>query len=224
MKIHKEGKKIVRIAAFVTIALAAVIVWLLPLHHWALQVSLLFLFLLFFWILWFFRTPSRNINKQDDAFLSPADGRVVIAEETRKEDNSWKTVKQVSIFMSPLNVHLNRYPADGKIISYTYYPGKYMVAWHPKSSQLNERNAIVMETPGGKQIVLSQVAGTVARRIVCYSEEGKHVKQGEEMGFIKFGSRVDVILPVDVELLVKPGDKVRAGLDVLARSRQQTTA
>ncbi len=220
MKIHKEGKKIVRIAALLTIVLAAGIVWLLPLHHWALQVSLLILFLLFFWILWFFRTPARAINKQDDAFLSPADGRVVIAEETQDKNDSGKTVKQVSIFMSPLNVHLNRYPADGKIVSYTYYPGKYLVAWHPKSSYLNERNAIVMETPGGKHIMLSQVAGTVARRIVCYSEEGKHVKQGEEMGFIKFGSRVDVILPVDVELLVKPGDKVRAGLDVLARSGQ----
>ncbi len=216
MKIHKEGRRIVQIAAVATILLVAAILWFVPSHHWALPVALLFVGLFFIWILWFFRNPARHITKRGDAFLSPADGKVVVAEKVLESQFFGKDMQQVSVFMSPLNVHLNRYPIDGKVVSYQYFPGKYLVAWHPKSSLLNERNAIVMETAGGEQLLLSQIAGTVARRIVCYSEAGEKVKQGDELGFIKFGSRVDIYLPVDVELQVKPGDKVRAGLDVLA--------
>lgn len=205
-----------QIAAVATILLVVAILWLVPTHHWSFPVALLFIGLFFIWILWFFRNPARNITKRGDAFLSPADGKVVVAEKVHESQYFGKDMQQVSVFMSPLNVHLNRYPIDGKVISYQYFPGKYLVAWHPKSSLLNERNAIVMETANGEQLLLSQIAGTVARRIVCYSEAGKKVKQGDELGFIKFGSRVDIYLPVDVELQVKPGDKVRAGLDVLA--------
>ncbi len=218
MKIHKEGRKIVQILAVVTIMLVAAILWFVPSHHWAFPVALLIIGLFFIWILWFFRSPSRHITRQGDAFLSPADGKVVIAEKVHESQFFDKDMQQVSVFMSPLNVHLNRYPIDGKVLSYQYFPGKYLVAWHPKSSLLNERNAILMETSGGEQLVVSQIAGTVARRIVCYSQAGEKVKQGDELGFIKFGSRVDLYLPVNVKLQVKPGDKVRAGLSVLAIS------
>ncbi len=223
MKIHKEGRRIVLIAAMVTIVLVAAILWFVPLQHRAFPLALLFIGLFFIWILWFFRNPDRFIVRQGDAFLSPADGKVVVAEKVHESHFFGKDMKQVSVFMSPFNVHLNRYPTDGKVLSYQYFPGKYLVAWHPKSSLLNERNAIVMETAGGKQLLLSQIAGTVARRIVCYSEAGKMVQQGDELGFIKFGSRVDLYLPVDVELQVKPGDKVRAGLDVLAVNGNNAT-
>lgn len=217
MKIHKEGRKIVQVSAVATIVLVAAILWFVPSHHWAFPVALLFIGLFFIWILWFFRSPARHITRQGNAFLSPADGRVVIAEKVHESNFFGKDMQQVSVFMSPLNVHLNRYPIDGKVLSYQYFPGKYLVAWHPKSSLLNERNAIVMETADGEQLLLSQIAGTVARRIVCYSEAGERVKQGDELGFIKFGSRVDLYLPEGVELQVKPGDKVRAGLSVLAK-------
>ncbi len=216
MNIHKEGRRIVLIAAMIAIVLVAAILWFVPAQHWVFPIALLFIGLFFLWILWFFRNPYRPIMRHVDAFLSPADGRVVVAEKVHESQFFGKDMQQVSVFMSPLNVHLNRYPIDGKVLSYKYFPGKYLVAWHPKSSLLNERNAIVMETSGGKQLLLSQIAGTVARRIVCYSAAGANVQQGDELGFIKFGSRVDLYLPVDVELQVKPGDKVRAGLDVLA--------
>ncbi len=216
MKIHKEGRKIVLVSTLVTILLVAAILWFVPSHHWAFPVALLIIGLFFIWILWFFRSPARHINRQGNTFLSPADGRVVVAEKVHESNYFGKEMQQISVFMSPLNVHLNRYPIDGKVLSYQYFPGKYLVAWHPKSSLLNERNAIVMEIADGEQLMVSQIAGTVARRIVCYSQAGERVKQGDELGFIKFGSRVDLYLPVGVELRVKAGDKVRAGLSVLA--------
>ncbi len=218
MKIHKEGRKIIAVSAIIISLMALAVLLLVPSYHWALYVVLAFLLLFFLWIGWFFRSPRRSINRQEDAFLSPADGRIVFAGEVREAHHIGKVMQKVSIFMSPLNVHLNRYPADGRILSYQYFPGKYLVAWHPKSSDMNERNAIVVETSQGAQIMLSQIAGTVARRIVCYGSEGKEVRQGEELGFIKFGSRVDLYLPKDVQVMVKPGDKVKAGLDTLAKA------
>lgn len=218
MKIHKEGKRIVLFSALIFLLLTALVWWFVPSDHWLLYASSSILLLFFLWILWFFRSPKRSIALHDDAFLSPADGKIVFAGTSYEESFFGKDMKKISIFMSPFNVHLNRYPADGKILSYRYHPGKYLVAWHPKSSHKNERNALVMATASGKQILLSQIAGTLARRIVCYGEEGKEVKQGEELGFIKFGSRVDIYLPMDAEVLVNQGDKVKAGLDLLAKT------
>ncbi len=216
MKIHREGRKIVLVSAAIIFLMAALIVWFVPSGHWLFYAAPGVLLVFFLWILWFFRSPRRSIARQSDAILSPADGKIVFSDTTLEENFFGKEMQKVSIFMSPFNVHLNRYPADGKIISYQYHPGKYMVAWHPKSSHKNERNVLVMNTDGGKQILLSQIAGTIARRIVCYGEEGKEVEQGQELGFIKFGSRVDIYLPTDAKVLVKRGDKVKAGLDVIA--------
>lgn len=200
----------------VLLALAAIVIFT---AHWLLYAFLVFLLLSLAGVLHFFRSPERKIRPDESAVISPADGKVVVAEEITEEEVFGRPMQQISIFMSPLNVHLNRFPTDGKISRYVYHPGKYLLAWHPKSSLLNERNTIVVETPRGIQYMLRQIAGTLARRIVCYCREGMQVKQGEELGFIKFGSRVDVFLPPDTEVLVKPGDKVRGGITTLARFR-----
>ncbi len=218
MKIHKEGKNIVLLTVLLAIFLAFLALSVFP-GHWLLYAFLIFLFFSVFGVLYFFRSPNREVRLDEAAVISPADGKVVVAEKITEEEVFGRPMQQISIFMSPLNVHLNRFPTDGKISRYVYHPGKYLLAWNPKSSLLNERNTIVVETPRGIQYMLRQIAGTLARRIVCYCREGMQVKQGEELGFIKFGSRVDVFLPAETEILVKPGDRVRGGISTLARFR-----
>lgn len=216
MNIHKEGRKTVVVTAAIMVILALLVYWFLPFGHWTSHAVVLLLLACFVCVAWFFRSPARHIVANRTAIVCPADGKIISIEESLEDEMLNQPMMKVSVFMSPLNVHLNRVPVDGKVIFYRYHPGKYLVAWHPKSSKLNEHNTIVIETPDGIRILLRQIAGAVARRIVCYCSEGKEVKQGEELGFIKFGSRVDLYLPVNASLLVQPGDKVVAGITTIA--------
>ncbi len=213
MKIHKEGHIIVFVSSLVLVIIYA---FTLTVNEWWTYLVFLISLIVFFGILYFFRVPKRKYIADDQALFSPADGKVIRLEEKVEDEYFDKPMKHLSIFMSPLDVHLNRYPSDGKIVYYRYHPGKYLVAWHPKSSKLNERTSIVFETKSGVQFLVRQIAGLLARRIVCYGSEGKDVKQCDELGFIKFGSRLDLFLPSEVNVLVKPGDKVKGGVSKLA--------
>jgi len=165
----------------------------------------------------FFRNPSRNLTIDPSGVIAPADGEVVVIEKVFEKEFLKTECIQVSIFMSPLNVHVNRNPVSGKVKFFKYHPGKYLFAWNPKSSELNERTTTVVETSNGQNILFRQIAGALARRICWYVKEGQPVKQGEEMGFIKFGSRVDVFLPLDAKINVKIGDKTSGGQSIIAK-------
>lgn len=172
--------------------------------------------ILFLLVLQFFRNPIFKIVQNDKQVLAPADGKVVVIEETEETEYLKERRKQISIFMSPVNVHVNRMPVEGAISYYKYHPGKYLVAWHPKSSTENERTTVVAKMKNGTEILFRQIAGAVARRIRCYVSEGQKLDQGQEFGFIKFGSRVDVFLPMDAKITVKVGDVTKGGRTVLA--------
>ncbi len=186
------------------------LIWL----HYVVGVAGGIIFLIF---LQFFRSPKRNWVISSRSIVCPADGRVVAIEEVEEPEyfNGEKRI-QVSVFMSPLNVHLNRYPISGKIAYAKYHPGEFLVAWHPKSSTENERNTVVIETEFGPTVLIRQIAGFVARRIVWYCNQGDEVKQGDELGFIKFGSRVDLFLPLDADIKVELEEKVKGGISILA--------
>ena len=173
--------------------------------------------LLWLFILRFFRDPKRDVPREGFIY-APADGKVVVIEETTESEYFKDERIQVSIFMSVWNVHINWYPAAGELSYYQYHPGKYLVARHPKSSTLNERNTLVIKTTRGTEMLIRQIAGIVARRIISYAAPGKSVKLGDEMGFIRFGSRVDIFFPVGTEILVKPGQHVRGLITPLAKS------
>lgn len=204
---HREGQKIILttfflICAFVLLAHFYVdIPWL----RFAIQIGSL---LILVSILQFFRNPKRNVTKSFDEILAPVDGKVVVIEEVGEKEYFKDKRIQVSIFMSPINVHVTRYPASGQIKYSEYHPGKYLVAWHPKSSEENERTTVVIKTPKFGEIMYRQVAGAMAKRIVNYAEVGQGVQQGEDCGFIKFGSRVDLFLPLDCAITVKLNQKV----------------
>lgn len=178
---------------------------------------MLILCILFYgFLISFFRKPDRSIiDKNSDTLLSPCDGEVVVIEKVMEMEFLKKECLQVSIFMSPLNVHINWYPTDAKVIYAKYHPGKYLAAWNPKASTENERTSVCFEVQD-QQVLLRQVAGALARRIVCYSKEGDIKKQGDELGFIKFGSRVDLYLPLDIELKVNIGDVVTGNRTLIA--------
>lgn len=204
---HKEGQRIILTTFFITalvIILANFYVDLLWLKY-SLQVGALIILIL---ILQFFRNPKRIANKNFDEILAPVDGKVVIIKEVEEKEYFKDKRIQVSIFMSPINVHVTRYPASGVIKYSKYHPGKYLVAWHPKSSEKNERTTVVINTPKFGDILYRQIAGAVARRIVNYAEVGENVQQGDDAGFIKFGSRVDVLLPLESIVTVKMNQKV----------------
>jgi len=165
----------------------------------------------------FFRMPEREVEPDPVLVYSPADGEVVVIEETFENEYFRDNRLQISIFMSPLNMHSNKYPISGKVKYVRYHPGKKIVAWHPKSSELNERSTIVVESENGTEIMIRQIAGAVARRIVTYSKEGDIVRQGDELGFIKFGSRVDVFLPAGTLAEVPLMEQVRANRTVIAK-------
>ena len=173
----------------------------------------------FLFIVSFFRVPKRKHTEDVYAIVSPADGKVVVIEKTYEEEYLKKDCLQVSVFMSPANVHVNRYPMAGIVQYMKYHSGKYLVAWHPKSSVENERTSVVVANDD-VAILVRQIAGKLARRIVCYAKPGQVVKQNEEMGFIKFGSRVDVFLPTDAVIQVRLGDVVRGGVTVLAKVKE----
>lgn len=216
MKIHKEGYATIIIAFLILSTLAVLFHVLLPGFLFVKIAADAVLSVLFLLVVYFFRSPKRDMALSHEYLLSPADGKVVVIEEVVEKEYFKEKRLQVSIFMSPLNVHLNRYPCEGKVKYYRYHPGSYIVAWHPKSSEENERTTVVMENNKNQEILIRQIAGAVARRIVCKAVEGKYVKQGEELGFIKFGSRVDIILPLNADVKVKIGQNVKGGKSVIA--------
>lgn len=168
-------------------------------------------------VFWFFRVPNRDVLDHIENVIAPVDGKVVMIKEVEEPEFIKGKAIQVSIFMSPLNVHICRYPVSGSVIYKKYHPGRYLVAWHEKSSTDNERTTVAVETHTGHRVAFRQIAGYVARRIVFYCNEGDNAKAGHEFGFIKFGSRMDVFLPLDTEIICNIGDKTKGGLDVIAK-------
>ena len=215
LRFHREGYTIIAITFAIVIAgifLSEEFIELFWLQK-LVQVTLLVLLIL---ILQFFRNPKRNTNVNPDHVIAPVDGKVVVIEEVYEKEFFKDKRLQVSIFMSPLNVHVTRYAISGAVAFSKYHPGKYLVAWHPKSSELNERTTVVLENDTVGQILYRQIAGAVARRIVNYAKVGDKVVQGRDAGFIKFGSRVDVFLPLGTKINVKIDQKVRGGEDCIA--------
>jgi phosphatidylserine decarboxylase len=217
MSIHKEGYKILGFG-FIALLVLNIIMQVLWGDLEILKWGFLALsFMLYVFLLFFFRWPERSLEPDHGLIYAPADGKVVVIEETEEREYFKDIRLQVSIFMSPFNVHSNRYPVSGKVKYVRYHPGRYMVAWHPKSSELNERSSIVIETKEGKEILVRQIAGAVARRIVTYAKENQDVMQGDELGFIKFGSRVDIFLPLGTEIEIPILQQVRANKDIIAK-------
>lgn len=216
MTIHKEGYTSIALCILFIFILNALVHYLLPDTAWFRWFIYIFSFALFITILQFFRSPAIRVTKNEDLVLCPADGKVVVIEETEESEYLKDRRIQVSVFMSPINVHINRNPISGIVKYFKYHPGKFLVAWHPKSSTENERTTVVIENNKGTAILFRQIAGALARRIICYSKEGQQAEQGEEFGFIKFGSRVDIFLPLGSEINVKLGEAVKGGITVLA--------
>lgn len=215
MNIHKEGYKIIPIAAVILGLLYAGLYWLIPFQ--IVQIILAVAAVVFFiLIVRFFRDPEFPVEKNDKFIIAPADGKVVVIEETEETEYLKEKRIQVSIFMSPLNVHVNRSPVAGEVSYFKYHPGKFLVAWHPKSSTDNERTSIGLKLKSGVEIMMRQVAGAVARRICFYSETGNPVEQGEKFGFIRFGSRIDLYLPLDAKIKVNIDDISYGGKTVIA--------
>jgi len=214
MTIHKEGKVSLILTVLFCIVVGGV-TWkfISAPFSYLLYTGLAVLFLL---ILQFFRNPSLTFSADASKVYAPADGKVVVIEETKETEFLHEERIQVSIFMSPVNVHVNRNPVGGIISYFKYHPGKYLVAWHPKSSTENERTTIVYKNEKGTQILIRQIAGALARRIKWYIEEGDRVDQGKEFGFIKFGSRVDLYLPKSAKILVELDQKTKGGKTVIA--------
>jgi len=212
---HKEGHKIILVTLVIVVAVFLLsdnyidIPWLVKL----IQLTLLVLLIL---ILQFFRNPNRHTTLNDKQVIAPVDGKVVVIEEVFEKEYFNEKRLQVSVFMSPLNVHVTRYPVSGKILFSRYHPGKYLVAWHPKASEENERTTIVVENKTYGKVLYRQIAGALAKRIVNYATEENMAIQGEDAGFIKFGSRVDLFLPLDTNMKVKLNQKVRGGETIIA--------
>jgi phosphatidylserine decarboxylase len=217
MTIHREGYKTIALTILSAAVINFIMLWFFSscaiiLCLFILAVTLAITFL----VVYFFRIPGRELTIDDGCIIAPADGKVVVVEEVFDEEYFKAKRLQISIFMSPLNVHVNRNPVSGEVLYSTYHPGKYLVAWHPKSSTDNERHSVVLRR-GNDEILVKQIAGALARRIVNYLEVGSRVAQGEEMGFIKFGSRVDVLLPPGTKVNVAVNERVKGGVTILAR-------
>ncbi len=216
MTIHREGHTVLFVLLFVLFGLNWLVFSYYPesplVQNSAILVSVIFYLV----ILQFFRNPIFSITQNTKHVLAPADGKVVVIEETQENEYFKSRRKQISIFMSPVNVHVNRSPVSGVISFFKYHPGKYLVAWHPKSSLENERTTVAVRMKDGVEIVFRQIAGALARRIKWYIKEGQVIEQGEEFGFIKFGSRVDIFLPLDARVMVKIGDITKGGRTIIA--------
>lgn len=217
MTIHREGYKTIAITTLLVGALNIFLYWYLGTSMlWLCSIVLVVSLIFLLFIVSFFRIPSRKLTLDDGLIIAPADGKVVVIEET-VDDEYFKTKRlQVSIFMSPANVHVNRNPISGEVVYNKYHKGKYLVAWNPKSSTENERHSAVIKK-GDKEILVKQIAGALAKRIVNYLEVGQQVKQCNELGFIKFGSRVDLLLPVGTKVEVALNQHVQGGVTVIAR-------
>lgn len=216
MTIHREGRTLLFVLLIVLFVLNWGVLYYFPQSAFAQNSVILASVIFYLLILQFFRNPIFAINRNDQQVLAPADGKVVVIEEAVETEYLKEKRKQVSIFMSPVNVHVNRMPVSGSISFYKYHPGKYLVAWHPKSSTENERTTVVVKMKNGVEILFRQIAGALARRIKCYVKEGQTLEQGQEFGFIKFGSRVDIFLPLDAKITVKIGDITKGGRTVIA--------
>lgn len=218
MKIHREGYLIILIGFLIlsAIELGAFFLWKWSGWTWLFALLSLGVVVMFYLIVQFFRVPKRRFTYTDKDVLCPADGKIVVIEEITENEYFNDRRIQISIFMSPMNVHANYNPISGLIKYVKYHPGLFLVAWHPKSSTDNERTTIVTEHSSGKEVLFRQIAGAVARRICYYVKEGQTVTSGSEFGFIKFGSRIDVILPLDCKINVKIGDVVKGQVTKLA--------
>lgn len=212
---HKEGHKIILTALAICIVLSLVADYFVEnsFIKGGIVISLIVLLVL---ILQFFRNPKRAFTTNDSHVLSPVDGKVVVIEEVFEKEYYNEKRIQVSVFMSPVNVHVTRYPVGGKVVYSKYHPGKFLVAWHPKSSEENERTTVVVKSNEFGDVLHRQIAGAMAKRIVNYAEEGQTVTQADDSGFIKFGSRVDVFLPLDAKIDVSLNQKVKGGITLLA--------
>jgi len=215
IRFHKEGYKII-IIALVFSAAAIIFVENFVSIFWLMKIIQVLILLFLIIILQFFRNPKRNTNVSDDTIIAPVDGKVVVIEEVEEPEYFKDKRLQVSIFMSPLNVHVTRYAMSGIIKYSKYHPGKYLVAWHPKASTDNERTTVVINNKSFGDVLYRQIAGALAKRIVNYAKEGDDVLQGTDAGFIKFGSRVDLFLPLETTLKVSLGDKVKGGIQAIA--------
>lgn len=216
MKIHKEGYKILIITFLIFSGIIALENILLSNFTCIVYSSIILLTVLYILILRFFRVPLFEVEINEKNIICPANGKVVVIEEVFEPEFLKENTRQISVFMSPNDVHVNRYSISGKVIYSKYHPGKFLVAWHPKSSTENERTTIVVENERGIKVLTRQIAGAVARRIVCYSKVGDKAIQGNELGFIKFGSRVDLFLPLDAKVKVELNQKVIGGKTVIA--------
>ena len=212
---HKEGHKIILLFLSITIIDILIVEYFIENSTLKIFIQIISLLILVL-ILQFFRNPKRNTVISDDKILSPVDGKVVIIKKVFEKEYFKDERLQISVFMSPINVHVTRYPSSGEIVFSKYHPGDYLVAWHPKSSEKNERTTIVLKTKTFGEILYRQIAGALARRIVNYAKVGANAIQGEDAGFIKFGSRVDLFLPLDSKVKVKLNQKVIGGETVIS--------
>ncbi len=215
MKLHKEGYWHCLAATVIYFVLFVALYQLFANHPFWLTFFAVGFGALWFWVFWFFRIPKRVFTNDASIITSPCDGKVVVIEEVEEPEYFKGKRLQVSIFMSPLNVHVNLYPTNGKVVYSEYHTGKYLVAWHPKSSTENERSTVVVENEKGA-VLMRQIAGAVARRIVTYAKVGDVAQQNAEFGFIKFGSRVDLFLPVGTKVNAQIGDVVQGGISNIA--------
>ncbi len=216
LKFHKEGSKIIMIACAIVVAIILAADSLLINRAVIMSVQIISLVFLIL-VLQFFRNPNRNTQISDKQLIAPVDGKVVVIEEVFEPEYFKDKRLMVSIFMSPINVHVTRYAMNGIVKYSKYHPGKYLVAWHPKASEENERTTVVIENDAFGEIMYRQIAGALARRIVNYAKEGTRVVQGEDAGFIKFGSRVDLYLPLGTTVDVKLNQKAKGGITVIAK-------
>lgn len=214
MKLHKESKGTIAVALIAILVIGGLSMYFLKI--WSLIVIIPLLVILGL-VFWFFRVPNRNVLDHVEDVIAPVDGKVVMIKEVFEDEFLKEKCIQVSIFMSPLNVHICRYPVSGDVIYKKYHQGKYLVAWHEKSSTENERTTVAVKSAFNHNVVFRQIAGYVARRIVFYCNIQDKAKAGHEFGFIKFGSRMDVFLPLNTEIICKIGDKTQGGLDVIAK-------
>lgn len=221
MTIHREGYFIIFISFFLIGGTASGVYYLPESLLWLKIILWLGLTVLFYLVVQFFRLPKRQITQGENLIICPADGKVVVIEEITETEYFNDKRIQVSIFMSPLNVHCNWFPIGGKVVYSKYHPGKYLVAWHPKSSTENERTTVVVKDGQGREVLFRQIAGAVARRIVCYAKENDIAEQAKEFGFIKFGSRVDIILPPGTNIDVKINDMVTGSVTLLGKFNQE---
>lgn len=213
---HKEGYRIIAYTILLMGVVAALSLAMLP-SGWIRALILIACLVLLILILQFFRNPKRFIQGNDHKVMAPVDGKVVVIEEVFEKEYFKDKRIQVSVFMSPLNVHVTRYPIGGEVVYSKYHPGKFLVAWHPKSSELNERTTVVVRNTIFGEVLFRQVAGAMAKRIVNYAELGQQVEQGKDSGFIKFGSRVDVFLPIGTIINVELNQKVKGAQTLLAK-------